>query len=67
MTTTIKSFGKYSGRVIECSGEYILPVNDSYEVHPTVNDGWAVVASGSGEVMCKFANINDAVKYAEAQ
>lgn len=59
MTATQQSFGRYADQVEDFGGEYILPIGQ-YEIHPTTGGGFAVVAP-SGEVLVRYASIEDAV------
>jgi len=61
-----EDFGRYADRVEDFGGELILPINGNIEIHPGNTGDWCVVASGR-EVLCRFADIEDAVTYAEAK
>ena len=66
-TITAKNFGRHADRVEDFGGEYTLPVGDGLEIHPGANGDWSVVAISTGEVLCRFADIDDAVSYAESR
>lgn len=66
-TINATSFGRYADQVQEFGGEYTLPVGEDYDIHPGHNGGWCVVAVKTGGVLCSFANLDDAVKYAESR
>lgn len=65
--TTKQDFGQYADQVEDFGGELILPISSNIEIHPGKDGGWCVVASKRGEVLCRFADINEAVTYAEAR
>lgn len=66
-TITVQDFGRHAGKVEDFGGELILPISDAIEIHPGHNGGWCVVANKTGEVLCRFADIDEAVGYAEAK
>jgi hypothetical protein len=62
---TRSDFGRYAGQVDDFGGELTLAVG-LYEIHPCPGGDWAVV-SPTGDVLVKFANIDDAVDNAKAR
>ena len=66
-TISKQDFGSHADKVEDFGGELILPISDSIEIHPGQNGDWCVVASKRGEVLCRFADIDEAVTYAEAR
>lgn len=64
---TAADFGRYADEVQEHCGECTLPVGDGYEVHPGAKGGFTVVSMRSGEPLCNYARVEDAVADARSR
>lgn len=60
-------FGIYADQVEDFGGELILPISDSIEIHPSGKGDWAVMSIKPMQVLSRFADIGEAVRFAEAR
>ena len=61
---TNEYYGRYAGDVTDFSGDLIL-VRGELEIHPGNDGGYCVVAPKTGEVLSRFAGVEEAVEFAD--
>ena len=61
---TKEYYGRHAGGVTDFSGDLIL-VRGELEIHPGHDGGFCVVAPKAGEVLSRFAGVEEAVEFAD--